>query len=193
MNENTKSRLMMTLLRIVVYAILIFLTVLCLFSFYLMIVNATRSNAQLQAGFRLLPQEHFWDNLKNAWTDASINIPRGMLNSLFIAAVSSALTTYFSALTAYGVHVYDFKGKNLVFTFIMAVMMIPAQVSAVGFVQMMNKFHLTNNYIPLIVPSIAAPVVFFYMKQYMESVLPLEIVEAARCDGSNEFRKAVKG
>ena len=188
MNENTKSRLMMTLLRIVVYAILIFLTVLCLFSFYLMIVNSTRSNAQLQAGFRLLPQEHFWDNLKNAWTDASINIPRGMLNSLFIALVSAALTTYFSALTAYGVHVYDFKGKNLVFTFIMAIMMIPAQVSAVGFVQMINKFHLTNNYIPLIVPSIAAPVVFFYMKQYMESVLPLEIVEAARCDGSNEFR-----
>ena len=188
MNENTKSRLMMTLLRVVVYAILIFLTVLCLFSFYLMIVNATRSNAQLQAGFRFLPQEHFWDNLKNAWTDASINIPRGMLNSLFIAAVSAALTTYFSALTAYGVHVYNFKGKNLVFTFIMAIMMIPAQVSAVGFVQMMNKLHLTNNYIPLIVPSIAAPVVFFYMKQYMESVLPLEIVEAARCDGSNEFR-----
>ena len=188
MNENTKSRLMMTLLRVVVYAILIFLTVLCLFSFYLMIVNATRSNAQLQAGFRLLPQEHFWDNLKNAWTDASINIPRGMLNSLFIAAVSAALTTYFSALTAYGVHVYNFKGKNLVFTFIMAIMMIPAQVSAVGFVQMINKLHLTNNYIPLIVPSIAAPVVFFYMKQYMESVLPLEIVEAARVDGSNEFR-----
>ena len=180
MNENTKSRLMMTLLRVVVYAILIFLTVLCLFSFYLMIVNATRSNAQLQAGFRLLPQEHFWDNLKNAWTDASINIPRGMLNSLFIAAVSAALTTYFSALTAYGVHVYNFKGKNLVFTFIMAIMM--------GFLQLMNKWNLTNNYIPLIVPSIAAPVVFFYMKQYMESVLPLEIVEAARCDGSNEFR-----
>ena len=188
MNENTKSRLMMTLLRVVVYAILIFLTVLCLFSFYLMIVNASRSNAQLQAGFRILPQEHFWDNLKNAWNDASINIPRGMLNSLFIALTSAALTTYFSALTAYGVHVYDFKGKQFVFTFIMAIMMIPAQVSAVGFVQMMNKLHLTNNYLPLIVPSIAAPVVFFYMKQYMESVLPLEIVEAARCDGSGEFR-----
>ena len=188
MSDNTKSRLMMTLLRIVVYAILIFLTVLCLFSCYLMIVNASRSNAQLQAGFRLLPQEHFWDNLKNAWTDASINIPRGMLNSLFIAVTSAALTTYFSALTAYGVHVYDFKGKKLVFTFIMAIMMIPAQVSAVGFVQMINKLHLTNNYIPLILPSIAAPVVFFYMKQYMESVLPLEIVEAARCDGSGEFR-----
>ena len=187
-SENTKGKILMIIARVVVYTILIFLATLCLFSFYMLIINATRSNAQLQAGFRLLPQEHFWDNLKNAWTDASINIPRGMLNSLFIAVTSAALTTYFSALTAYGVHVYDFKGKKLVFTFIMAIMMIPAQVSAVGFVQMINKLHLTNNYIPLIIPSIAAPVVFFYMKQYMESVLPLEIVEAARCDGSGEFR-----
>jgi multiple sugar transport system permease protein len=111
-----------------------------------------------------------------------------MLNSLFIALSTAVLTTYFSALTAYGIHVYDFKGKKLVFTFIMAVMMIPAQVSALGFVQVMTKFNLLNNYIPLILPGIAAPVVFFYMKQYMESVLPLEIIDAARVDGSGEFR-----
>ena len=187
-SDNTKGRIKLIFLRIIVYSILAFLTILCLFFFYLMIVNATRSNAQLNMGFTLVPKEHFFDNLKNAWTDASINIPRGMLNSLIISLSSAVLTTYFSALTAYGIHVYDFKGKKLVFTFIMAIMMIPAQVSAVGFVQMVNKFHLTNNYIPLIIPSIAAPVVFFYMKQYMESVLPLEIVEAARCDGSGEFR-----
>ena len=66
--------------------------------------------------------------------------------------------------------------------------MIPAQVSALGFVQVMTKFNLLNNYIPLILPGIAAPVVFFYMKQYMESVLPLEIIDAARVDGSGEFR-----
>ena len=106
----------------------------------------------------------------------------------WLLPIIAAITTYFSALTAYGVHVYNFRAKNLVFTFIMAVMMIPAQVSALGFVQMMNKIHLTNSFIPLILPAVAAPVVFFYMKQYMESVLPLEIVEAARVDGSNEFR-----
>jgi len=187
-SENTWGLIKLNLLRVIVYAILIFLCVLCLFFFYLMIINASRSNAQLQTGFTLLPKENFLKNLVNAWNDASINIPRGMLNSLIIALSTAVLTTYFSALTAYGIHVYDFKGKKFVFTFIMAIMMIPAQVSAVGFVQMINKFHLTNNYIPLIIPSIAAPVVFFYMKQYMESVLPLEIVEAARCDGSNEFR-----
>ena len=66
-------------------------------------------------------------------------------------------------------------------------MMIPPQVGTVGFVQICYKLKLTNNYLPLILPGIAAPVVFFYMKQYMEALLPLEIVEAARCDGSNEF------
>ena len=187
LSDNTKGRIKLIFLRIIVYTILAFLTILCLFFFYLMIINATRSNAQLVTGFTLLPREHFFDNLVNAWNDASINIPRGMLNSLIIALSSSILTTYFSALTAYGIHVYDFKGKKLIFTFIIAIMMIPAQVSALGFVQMMNKLHLTNNYIPLIVPAIAAPVVVFYMKQYMESVLPLEIIDSARVDGSNEF------
>ena len=186
--ENTKGKILMIIARVVVYTILIFLAVLCLFSFYMLIINATRSNAQLQAGFTLMPKNNFFVTLKNAWTDASINIPRGMLNSFFIATCSAVLTTYFSALTAYGIHVYNFKLKRAAFLFIMAVMMIPPQVSAVGFIQLVYKFHLTNNYIPLIIPSIAAPVVFFYMKQYLESVLPMEMVEAARVDGSGEFR-----
>ena len=188
LSDNTRGLVQLTILRIVVYAILIFLCALCLFFFYLMIINATRSNAQLATGFTLLPRENFFKNLVNAWNDTSINIPRGMLNSLIIALSTAVLTTYFSALTAYGVHAYDFKGKKLVFTFIMAIMMIPAQVSALGFVQMMTKLKLTNSYIPLILPGIAAPVVFFYMKQYMESVLPLDLVAAARVDGSGEFR-----
>ena len=192
MNANTydsrKGKWMLTISRVVVYAILIFLSILCLFSFYMLIINATRSNSDLQAGFKILPSDYFLKNLVNAWTDASINIPRGMLNSFIIATSTALLTTYFSALTAYGIHAYNFKLKKLAFTFIMAVMVIPSQVSAVGFYQMCVKMNWINSYIPLIVPSIAAPVVFFYMKQYMESVLPMEIVDAARVDGSGEFR-----
>ena len=187
-NENLKAKRRLKASRFVVYLILIFLSVLCLFSFYMLFVNASRSNADLQGGFRLLPSNYFFKNLKNAWTDASINIPRGMLNSFIIAASTAVLSTYFSALTAYGIHAYDFKLKKVAFTFIMAVMVIPTQVSAVGFYQMCVKLGWTNSYIPLIVPGIAAPVVFFYMKQYMESVLPMEIVDAARVDGSGEFR-----
>ena len=186
--ESERGRLHLFIARVVVYTVLIFLSFLCLFCFYMLIINSSRSNAELQAGFSALPRGHFAENLKNAWNDASINIPRGMMNSFFIAACSAVLKTYFSALTAYGIHVYDFKLKKAAFLFIMAVMMIPPQVSAVGFIQLMYKLKLTNNYLPLILPGIAAPVVFFYMKQYMESVLPLEIVESARIDGAGEFR-----
>ena len=185
--ESARGRLHMLIARTVVYAVLIFLSVLCLFCFYMLIINSTRSNGELQAGFSALPKGHFLDNFKNAWTDASINIPRGMLNSFVIAASCSVLTTYFSALTASGIHIYEFRFKKAAFLFIMAVMMIPPQVSAVGFIQLMYRLKLTNNYLPLIAPSIAAPVVFFYMKQYMESVLPVEIVESARIDGAGEF------
>ncbi len=185
--DSRKAKFMLTASRVVVYAILIFLTILCLFSFYMLFVNSTRSNADLQGGFRLLPSDQFFVNMKNAWNDASINIPRGMLNSFIVAATSAVLTTYFSALTAYGIHAYEFKLKKAAFTFIMAIMVIPTQVSAVGFYQMCVRLGWTNSYIPLIVPGIAAPVVFFYMKQYMESILPMEIIDAARVDGSGEF------
>lgn len=187
LDEGRQARLMLAISRGVVYTILIFLTVLCLFSFYMLIINASRTNADLQGGFKFLPQGNFLTNLKNAWNDASINIPRGMLNSFLVASCTALLTTYFSALTAYGLHAYDFRLKKAAFTFIMAVMVIPKQVSAAGFVQLCYKFHLTNSYLPLILPSIAAPIVFFYMKQYMESTLPMEIIGAARVDGSNEF------
>ncbi len=184
---SRKGKIMLNISRFFVYLVLGILTFLCLVFFYLLIVNSSRSNAQLNEGFALLPQDNFIKNLKNAWTDVSINIPRGMVNSFIIAAASSILTTYFSALTAFGIHCYEFKWKKAAFTFILAVMMIPSQISAVGFVKMCNTLHLTNNYLPLIVPGIAAPVVFFYMKQYMESILPLEIVEASRVDGASEF------
>ena len=187
-SDSRRGQIRLTVARVLVYILLIFLSILCLFSFYMLIINATRTNAQLQGGFAALPQGHFLENLKNAWTDASINIPRGLLNSFFVAASTAILTTYFSALTAYGIHAYNFRLKKFLFAFIMAIMVIPTQVSAAGFVQICYKFHITNKYWPLILPGIAAPVVFFYMKQYMESVLPMEIVEAARVDGSGEFR-----
>jgi multiple sugar transport system permease protein len=118
------------------------------------------------------------------------NLPvlKGMFNSFFVAACTAVLTTYFSSLTAFAIHAYDFKGKKFVFTFILMIMMVPTQVSALGFVKLMRSMDLINSFIPLIVPGIAAPIVFFFMKQYMDSSLPLEIIEAARIDGSSEFR-----
>lgn len=187
-SESRRAKLSLTVSRVLAYAFLIFICALCLFWFYMLFVNASRSNAELQSGFRLFPSSHFWTNLVNAWNDASINIPRGMLNSFIVAASTALICTYVSALAAYGIHAYEFRFKKAAFTFIMAVMVIPQQVGAVGFYQMCVRLGWTNSYIPLIGQFAAQPVVFFYMKQYIESVLPMEILDAARVDGSGEFR-----
>ena len=185
---NRAAAIKLLISRIVVYGILIFLAFLCLFFFYLMFINASRSNAQLQAGFTLIPGGNALKNFINAWHDTNISIPIGMKNSFIVASLSAILTSYFSALTAYGTYVYDFKFKKAIHLFILAIMMIPSQVSAVGFIQLAFKYHLTNKLWMLIIPSIAAPAVYFYMRQYLEATLPLEMVEAARIDGSNEFK-----
>lgn len=173
--------------RIIAYTVLILISFLCLFWFYVLFINATRSNGELTRGFAPLPSTHLWENWKNL-LGGTLPILRGMMNSLFIALATAALATYFSAMTAYAIHAYEFKLKKYMFTFILMVMMIPSQVTALGFLQLIDKMGFDDSYVPLIVPAIASPAVFFYMKQYMDSTLPLSLIEAARIDGSGEFR-----
>ena len=173
--------------RAVAYIVLIILSFLCLVWFYVLFINATRSNNQLKSGFTPLPSHYLIRNMTNLFNGAT-PVVQGMINSLIIASCSAVLCVYFSTMTAYGIHAYEFKGKKEIFTFILAIMMIPTQVSALGFIRLMNQMKLTDTYIPLIVPAVAAPVTFFYMKQYMESNLPGSLIEAARIDGASEIK-----
>lgn len=174
--------------RTLCYIVLILLSILCLFSFYVLLINTTRSHPDIQKGFSLIPGKSFLVNLKNLLTDKQLPVLSGMANSLLVASGTAIFSVYFSALTAYAIHAYNFRFKKLAFTFIMIIMMVPTQVSALGFIKQMGDMHLMNSFIPLVVPSIASPVVFFFIKQYMDSVLPIELVEAARIDGAHEFR-----
>lgn len=173
--------------RTIAYVVLVLISFFCLFWFYILFINATRSNGDLTRGFTLLPGGFLIKNFTNL-VHGTLPIWRGLLNSVIVSAFSALLCTYFSTMTAYAIHVYDFKLRKFIFTFILAIMMIPQQVTALGFVNLMSKMGLEDNFIPLIIPTIAAPTTFFYMKQYMESALPLSLVEAARIDGSGEFR-----
>lgn len=186
--SDRKDKVVLNIQRTLCYIVLILLSILCLFSFYVLVINTTRSHPDIQKGFSLLPGRSFLNNLKNLLKDANLPVLSGMFNSLVVAGGSALLSVYFSALTAYAIHAYNFRFKNLAFTIIMVIMMVPTQVSALGFVDQMSKMRLMNSFIPLIVPSIASPVVFFFIKQYMDSVLPIELVEAARIDGAHEFR-----
>lgn len=170
-----------------IYVLLIFLTILSILPFWIMAVNATRNTPQIQQhALSLLPSVH----IKTNWAvfEAKSFAPMtGFMNSMIVSAGATLLSVYFSSLTAYSIVVYRWKFRRAFFTFIMAVLMIPSQVVTIGFYQMMYKVGLNNSFLPLILPAIAAPAVVFYMKQYMEPALPLEIVQAARVDGAGEF------
>ena len=173
---------------VLAYIVLIVLTFLCLFFFYILIVNATRSHSQIQKGFSFLPGKAFMYNLNHVLNDANIPVLSGIKNSLIVSSLSALLATYFSALTAYGLYAYDFKLKKPAFIFIMLILVMPTQVSALGFINLITKMGMLNTLYPLFLPSIAAPAVFYFMYSYMQASLPLELVEAARIDGSSEFR-----
>lgn len=184
MKETKPSHLRTTL----AHVLLIFLSFLCLFFFYILIVNASRTHIELQKGFSFLPGSNFLTNFKNVLNDANVPVVRGIINNLIVAGGSAALSTYFSAMTAYGLYAYNFKLKKPAFMFIMMILVMPTQVCALGFLRLITNMHLDDTLIPLIVPAIAAPSVFYFMFSYMQSSLPLELVEAARIDGSGEFR-----
>ena len=169
------------------HIVLILLSFMCLFFFYVLIINATRSHGDLQKGFSALPGKYFLENLKNVANDGSFPMFRGILNSVIVSSCSAARCTYFSSLTAYGLYAYEFKARKVAFTFIMAILVMPTQVTAMGFLRLVTKMGLYDSLLPLIIPSIASPAVFYFMYSYLQSSLPLSLVEAARIDGSGEF------
>ena len=173
--------------RALAYIVLILISFLCLVWFYILFINATRAHSELTKGFTIIPSTFLAQNWKTLVT-GTLPIWRGLINSLIVAGLTAALSTYFSTVTAYAIHVYRFPGRKFIQSFILAIMMIPTQVTALGFVNFMRKLKLMDTFIPLIVPAIAAPAVFFYMKQYLTGALPLSIVEASRIDGASEFR-----
>ncbi|MDD6195233.1 MAG: carbohydrate ABC transporter permease [Lachnospiraceae bacterium] len=185
--ETRKKGLNIKTRRTIAYIVLILLTVLCLFWFYVLFVNTTRTHSQITTGFSAVPGTNFMKNW-NTLMSGQLPVWQGLLNSLFVATASAVLCTYFSSMTAYAIHAYRFKGRKFIGAFILMIMMIPTQVTALGFLELIDKMGLDNSFIPLIVPAIASPVTYFYMKQYLQSSMPLSIIEAARIDGAGEFK-----
>lgn len=172
--------------KIIAYVVLILVSFLCLFWFYALFINATRSNGELSRGFSLLPGSALVKNW-NSMIHCALPVMNSMKNSLIISLCASALCSYFSIMTAYGIHAYCFPGRKMFYTVMIGFMMIPRQVTALGFISIVDKMHMMDTFWPLILPEIASPIVFYYMIKYMESTLPMSLVEAARIDGATEL------
>ena len=173
--------------KLLIYVLCTALTLLSIMPFLIMLINSTRSTTEIQQhAISLLPSKHLFDNLK-ILTGKSFNPLVGFRNSIIISTGATLCTIYFSTLTAYALVAYEWKFRQPFFAFVMAVMMIPSQLVSIGFYQFIYKIHMTNNFLPLILPAIAAPTCVFFMRQFMIPTLHIDVVNSARIDGAREF------
>lgn len=169
----------------IIYLCLSLLAAICFLPFLLMIVNATRSGVEITHSFTLLPSTHLGENWEALF--AYVNLFKGFKNSLLVAIPATILTAYFSSITAYAMAVYRFKGNAWLFKILVVFMMIPAQLSLIGFYNLCQKLHMVDSYLPLIIPAIASPGTVFFLRQYVQSTLSKALLEAARIDGAGEL------
>ena len=173
--------------KILVLIVCVILAFLSLLPYIIMIVNSTRSTNQIQQhAISFIPSKYFINNIR-ILTGKAFNPAVGFMNSFLLSAGTTVVTLYFSTLTAYALVMYEWKLKKFFFSFIMAVMMIPATITVIGFYQMVYKLGMANKLITLILPAIAAPSMVFFMRQYMKPSVSPSLVESARIDGSKEF------
>jgi len=172
--------------RFFVYLVMIFLGLVAIIPIYMLLINATRSTEQINTGISLLPGGNTIYNW-GVLTGRGFKIWQGFGNSAFISISTTVLSVYFSAMTAYGLHVYRFKGRMLLWTVILIIIMLPATLSIIGFYQFVARLRLRDSYIPLIIPAIAAAGTVLFLRQYMMSALSKELIDAARIDGAGEY------
>jgi ABC-type glycerol-3-phosphate transport system permease component len=183
MNAYKSGTLVM---RFFVYVLLVILLILVIVPIWLLIVNGTRSTTEIQQGIALIPSTHAIENY-NILVGRGLDLPRGFANSLFLAVCSTIVTVYFGLLTAYGIVVYEFPGKKYFSNFIVILVMIPLQLSIIGFYQYMSKLGLVDNYLSLILPLIASAGAVFFGKQYLEAIVIQDLIDAGRIDGASEI------
>ena len=173
--------------KILIMIVCVILSILSIMPFIIMFVNSTRSTYQIQQhAVSFVPSKYLLNNFR-VLTSKSFNPAKGFMNSLIVSCGITGISLYFSTLTAYALVMYDWKLKNAFFSFIMAIMMIPATITIIGFYQMVYKIHMTNRFLMLILPAIAAPSLVFFMRQYMKPAVSPSLVESARIDGAKEF------
>ena len=151
----TSSKLGTYGMRFLVYALLIFLLILVVVPIWLLVVNGTRSTSEIQQGISIMPSTHMIENYR-LLIGKGLDLPRGFVNSAFLAIASTLVTVYFALMTAYGLVVYDIPGKKLFMGFILVLVMLPMQLSIMGFYRFMSRLGLVDNYAALILPLIAS-------------------------------------
>ncbi len=171
--------------RVILYAFLVFLALICVTPFYMMIINSTRSNVEISQNIWLTPGADLLRNYEII--QSRVDIWSGFTSSFIITVPSIMLAAFFSAMTAYGFAKFKFKGREVLFWFVLGTMMIPQQLGLIGYYNLVLAMGMIDTYAPLIIPMIANAGMVFFIRAYIEQSISDSLIEAAVIDGAGEF------
>jgi multiple sugar transport system permease protein len=170
-----------------VYLTLILGTVVTLLPFVWAILTSFKSSSEIiRVPPTFLPQHWTLQSYQTIFNDPRVPLARFFSNSLFVAIMHVGITLFTSSLAGFIFAKYKFWGKDIIFAYILAQMMIPFQIVMIPSYLILVKLHLVNSLWGLIIPSMVDAFGIFLMRQFIESI-PNELMDAARIDGAGEF------
>jgi ABC-type glycerol-3-phosphate transport system permease component len=169
--------------KIALFLIMILIALICLLPFYFMLIMSTQYTEDIYKGITFLPGRYLLENLK---TVMNAHFEVYYKNSLIVAASATALSLIVSTMCGFSFAMYNFKGSKFLFAFVLVTMMIPTQLGLVAFVVEMKAIGWMNTLLPLIVPPAATGFGVYWMKNFIGSNFPKELMDSARIDGASE-------
>ena len=170
--------------RFLMYFIIVAVCSISLFPLFSMIIMSTKTTEEIFTGLSFIPGKQF---IKNIQTVVAPNFLVAYKNSLLVSTASALLSMLFSAMAGYSLSVYRFKARNAIYAFVLITMMVPSSISMIGYMNEMRVLGLTKTLMPLSLVWLANGFGVFWMCQYITGSMPLEFIESARIDGSNEM------
>ncbi|WP_084252837.1 carbohydrate ABC transporter permease [Devriesea agamarum] len=176
--------------RIIVTSLLSVIALYFLVPLYWVIINATKSSEDLfgSNGFWFGHKFLLWENLKDVFTANDGAFVRWGLNSLLYAGLGALLATYFAAACGYALAKYRFRGRNLIFGFVLGGVLVPGTAVALPLFFVFNMLGLTNTYWSVLIPSMVSPFGMFLARIYADAAIPDSLLESGRLDGAGELR-----
>jgi len=169
------------------YAVLIIGSLITVFPFYFMLVTSTHRSETI---LRIPPPLWFGDRLVANYNDLLAALPfwNSLWNSVAIAAIHTALVLFFCSLGGYGFAKFRFPGREPLFAFLLATLMVPGALGLIPSFIIMRNLGWIDTWYPFIIPGIANAFGIFWMRQYIDQAIPNDLMDAARIDGAHEFR-----
>ncbi|MBN2656561.1 MAG: carbohydrate ABC transporter permease [Spirochaetales bacterium] len=184
--KKIKSKLLSGGSRILLYLTLIVFAFIFAFPFYYVFVLASQEGTNMYTfPPHIFFSSHYLENIGKLFRD--IPFARNFLNSVGIATTATFGTAFFCTMGGFALAKYRFKGKKIIYTFMLSTIAIPVFLNIIPFFKMMVAFNWYNTWLPLIMPGLANAFGIFLMTQFLEEAVPDDLLASARIDGLTEF------